>query len=172
MKAVEPRFARPESDKAETPFAVEKLRQDFPILDTTMHGKPLVYFDNAATTQKPRCVIERINNYYLAENSNIHRGVYYLSEQATSAYEEAREKVRTLINASDKREIIFDSFTQVDGSTARRFGGTGLGLAIARRLTQMMGGELTVMSSLGQGSTFAVYISLPLADSSDQERVA
>ena len=89
------------------PFDVNRVREDFPILRTTVHGHPLVYLDNAATTQKPRQVIDRITQYYTTENSNVHRGVHQLSEIATAAYKGARSKVRRFINASDDREIIF-----------------------------------------------------------------
>ncbi len=88
-------------------FDVRKIRADFPILQTTAHGKPLVYLDNAATTQKPRAVIDRLVRYYETENANIHRGVYELSQKATSAYEEARHKVAQFLNAAEDREIIF-----------------------------------------------------------------
>lgn len=86
---------------------VARLRQDFPILQTSVRGKPLVYLDNAATTQKPRSVIERTTRYYEAENSNIHRGVHYLSELATRAYEEARITAQKFLNAAESPEIIF-----------------------------------------------------------------
>jgi cysteine desulfurase/selenocysteine lyase len=88
-------------------FDVARVRQDFPILSQKIHGKPLVYFDNGATSQKPQCVIDAIGHYYRAENSNIHRGVHHLSEQATAAYEAARGKLRGFINAGADREIIF-----------------------------------------------------------------
>jgi len=84
-----------------------RLRADFPILRQEVHGKPLVYLDNAATTQKPRQVIEAINHYYTTDNANIHRGVHTLSQRATDDYEGAREKLRAFINAADTREIIF-----------------------------------------------------------------
>ena len=90
-----------------TDFSVEKVRQDFPILREQVHGKPLVYLDNAATSQKPQVVIDTLNRYYSAENSNIHRGVHFLSEQATRAYEDARVKVQRFLRAADAREIIF-----------------------------------------------------------------
>jgi cysteine desulfurase / selenocysteine lyase len=83
------------------------LRADFPILATTARGKPLVYLDNAATSQKPSAVIERIERYYATENANVHRGVYELSERATAAYEAAREKARAFLNAATTREIVF-----------------------------------------------------------------
>ncbi|MBT7951670.1 MAG: cysteine desulfurase [Gammaproteobacteria bacterium] len=88
-------------------FNVDALRQDFPILSRAVRGKPLVYLDNAATSQKPTQVIETISRYYSEYNSNIHRGVHSLSEEATSAYEAAREKCQSFINASSDKEIIF-----------------------------------------------------------------
>ncbi len=86
---------------------VERLRRDFPILSQRVRGKPLVYLDNAATSQKPRAVIEAVTRFYAAENANIHRGVHYLSEQATAAYDGVREQVARFINAASPREIIF-----------------------------------------------------------------
>jgi cysteine desulfurase/selenocysteine lyase len=86
---------------------IEKIREDFPILNETVYGKPLVYLDNGATTQKPKQVIDNIAEYYLKYNSNIHRGVHYLSNVCTDANEEAREIVRSFINAEKTTEIIF-----------------------------------------------------------------
>ena len=86
---------------------VERVREDFPVLGQTVNGKPLVYLDNAASAQVPRIVIERGAKYLREEHSNIHRGVHYLSQRATSAYEGAREKVRRFINAREARECIF-----------------------------------------------------------------
>jgi cysteine desulfurase/selenocysteine lyase len=88
-------------------FDVARIREDFPILKQKIHGKPLVYFDNGATSQKPQAVIDALTHYYSAENSNIHRGVHYLSETATAAYEAARAKVRGFLNARADKEIIF-----------------------------------------------------------------
>lgn len=88
-------------------FDVYKLREEFPILDQNINGKPLVYFDNAATNQKPLSVINAISNYYKTINSNVHRGVHTLSERATSAYEESRAKTKEFINARDVKEIVF-----------------------------------------------------------------
>ncbi|HUK39393.1 MAG TPA: cysteine desulfurase, partial [Candidatus Acidoferrales bacterium] len=90
-----------------TTFDVEAIRSDFPILAQKVHGQPLVYFDNGATSQKPQAVIDTVSRYYREENSNIHRGVHYLSERATAAYENAREKVKRFINAPESQEIIF-----------------------------------------------------------------
>jgi len=86
---------------------VEAIRKDFPILARKVHGRPLVYLDNGATSQKPQAVIDAVSRYYAEENSNIHRGVHYLSERATAAYEEAREKIKRFINAPKTQEIIF-----------------------------------------------------------------
>jgi cysteine desulfurase/selenocysteine lyase len=97
-------LARPLSQPA---FDVARVRGDFPILKEQVHGKPLVYLDNAATTQKPRAVIEAEEHFYLASCSNVHRGVHHLSEQATRAYEDARVKVQRFLNAAEAREIIF-----------------------------------------------------------------
>jgi cysteine desulfurase / selenocysteine lyase len=88
-------------------YDVARIREDFPILRTMVREHPLVYLDNAATTQKPQAVIDRIVHYYSAENSNVHRGVHLLSELATAGYEGAREKVRAFVNARDAREIVF-----------------------------------------------------------------
>ena len=86
---------------------VERVREEFPILAQLVRGKPLVYLDNAATTQKPRAVIDAIRRYYAAENANIHRGVHYLSELATREYEDARAGVQRFLNAAESNEIIF-----------------------------------------------------------------
>ncbi len=83
------------------------IREDFPVLRQRVHGKPLVYLDNAATTQKPKAVIDRVTRYYTEENANVHRGVHGLSERATGAYEEARASVQRFLNAADKQEIVF-----------------------------------------------------------------
>jgi cysteine desulfurase/selenocysteine lyase len=88
-------------------FDAEQVRRDFPLLQTKVRGKPLVYLDNAATSQKPRSVIARTEQYYATENANVHRGVYELSERATAAYEDAREKARGFLNAASTREIVF-----------------------------------------------------------------
>lgn len=92
-------------------FNVSKIRKDFPVLAQKVYGKPLVYLDNGATTQKPLSVINCINNFYMSRNSSIHRGLHYLSEQATESYENAREIVKEFINARFSREIIFTSGT-------------------------------------------------------------
>lgn len=88
-------------------FDIHKIREDFPILSRSIYGKPLVYLDNAATTQKPRVVVEAISDEYYNVNANVHRGVHYLSQQSTELHEEARRVVRDFINAESTNEIIF-----------------------------------------------------------------
>lgn len=86
---------------------IEKIRSDFPILSSTVYGKPLIYLDNGATTQKPKCVVEEIENIYYTTNANVHRGVHYLSQQATDLAEESRVIVQKFINAGHSKEVIF-----------------------------------------------------------------
>jgi len=86
---------------------INKIRADFPILSETVYGKPLVYFDNAATTQKPRSVVQKIEEGYYKRNANIHRGVHFLSQEATEAHEAARKEVCAFINAKSANEIVF-----------------------------------------------------------------
>lgn len=88
-------------------YQIQEIRKDFPILSRTVYHKPLIYFDNAATTQKPRSVVESIKNEYYSVNANVHRGVHFLSQQATELHETARKTVQTFINAKSPNEIIF-----------------------------------------------------------------
>jgi len=109
---------------------VEKIRSDFPVLSQTVNGKPLVYLDNAASSQVPQIVIDRGSKYLQEEHSNIHRGVHYLSQHATTAYEAAREKVKRFINAPDVKECIFvrgttEGINLVAHSYGRKFIGEG-----------------------------------------------
>jgi cysteine desulfurase/selenocysteine lyase len=90
-------------------FNIDKIRSDFPILNQKIHQKPLIYLDNGATSHKPLPVIDIVNKYHRELNSSIHRGVHFLSDQATQAYENARETVRKFINARDASEIVFTS---------------------------------------------------------------
>ena len=111
-------------------FDVEEVRRDFPILGEKVRGKPLVYLDSAATTQKPRVVIERLDRYYRTENANIHRGIHFLSERATQVYEEARATVARFLGAADAREIVFvrgttEAINLVAQSYGRKFIGEG-----------------------------------------------
>ncbi|HKH84695.1 MAG TPA: cysteine desulfurase [Gemmatimonadales bacterium] len=98
-------------DVSRPPFDVDRVRADFPILQRKVRGKPLVYLDNAATSQKPRSVIDAVSGFYAGENANIHRGVHYLSERATAAYDQVREKVTRFINARSAREVVFTKGT-------------------------------------------------------------
>ena len=108
-------------------YDVATVREDFPVLRQTVHGMPLVYLDNAATAQKPSAVIRRVAQYYETENSNIHRGVHWLSETATRAYEDARKTVRRFINAAEDREIVFvRGATEAINLVARCYGGAHL----------------------------------------------
>ena len=105
---------------------MDKVRELFDILNTSVYGKPLIYFDNAATTQKPRSVIDTLTGYYTTLNSNIHRGAHYLSTTATEAYEQSRRKVQSFINAKHPHEIVFtrgttESINLVASSFAKRF---------------------------------------------------
>ena len=101
------RDARAAAAPAAALWDVERVRKDFPALHQRVHGKPLVYLDNAATSQKPQAVIDALVAYYSLENSNVHRGVHLLSEKATQAYEAARVRVQRFLNAADAREIVF-----------------------------------------------------------------
>ncbi|MEK7378224.1 MAG: cysteine desulfurase [Candidatus Binatota bacterium] len=112
--------------RGRTVLDVARIREDFPILKQQVHGKPLVYFDNAATSQKPQVVIDTLNRYYAEENANIHRGIHFLSELATAEYEETRNKVKRFLNASESREIVFvrgttEGINLVAQSYGRRF---------------------------------------------------
>ena len=95
------------SVETQTAFPVNKIRKDFPILQRIINGKPLIYMDNAASAQKPRNVIEAVNDFYCQHNSNVHRGLHTLSEEATTAYEAARIKLQHFINAASEREVIY-----------------------------------------------------------------
>jgi cysteine desulfurase/selenocysteine lyase len=109
-------------------FDVHRVREDFPILRQTVHGKPLVYLDNAATTQKPQAVMDALTRSLLEENANIHRGVHLLSERATRAYEAARGKVQRFLNAGEAREIVFvRGTTEAINLVAQTFGRSRVG---------------------------------------------
>ena len=107
---------------------LSRVRDDFPILARKVHGKPLVYLDNAATTQKPRSVIEAVRRYYTTSNANVHRGVHALSDRATQAYEDARSRVARFLNAREDREIVFvRGATEAINLVAQTFGVLRLG---------------------------------------------
>jgi cysteine desulfurase/selenocysteine lyase len=117
---------------------VEAVRRDFPILGETVRGRPLVYLDNAATTQKPRQVLDRLARFYGAENANVHRGVHLLSERATDAYEQARRTVARFLGASESSEIVFvRGTTEAVNLVARTYGRTHVGQGDEVVLTAM-----------------------------------
>jgi len=117
---------------------LSSLRSLFPVLERQVHGKPLVYLDNAATTQKPLAVIESLDNYYRHYNSNIHRGVHTLSEEATTAYEEARKRIARFINAaSDKQTIFTRNATEAINVVAHSWGRANLGPGDEVLITEM-----------------------------------
>ena len=107
MRAVTTMTAQDTQPAARLAFDVARIREDFPILRQQIRGRPLVYLDNAATSQKPKLVVETIEQYYLTDNSNVHRGIHLLSERATEAFEGARAKVACFLNTRDTREVIF-----------------------------------------------------------------
>ena len=110
------------------PFPVEAVRRDFPILGITVRGRPLVYLDNAATSQKPQAVIDAIGRFYATGNANIHRGVYALSEQATVAYDQARSRVARFLGAASPSEIVFTrGTTEAINLVAQSWGRAHLG---------------------------------------------
>ena len=106
---------------------VSKIREDFPVLQRRVNGKPLVYFDNAATSQKPRAVIEAVNRYYTEYNANIHRGIHKLAEEATLAFEEARDKVAKFINASRTEVVFVRNTTEAINCVAYSWGRANIG---------------------------------------------
>ena len=119
-------------------FDVQKIRRDFPILDQRIHGNALVYLDNAATTQKPQAVIDAMVRSYAEDNANIHRGVHLLSERATQAYEQAREKVQKFLNAPHAREIIFvRGTTEAINLVAQTYGRANVGKGDEVLITEM-----------------------------------
>jgi cysteine desulfurase/selenocysteine lyase len=119
-------------------FDVEKVRHDFPILNRLINGKPLAYLDSAATTQKPRAVIDELTRFYNEYNANVHRGVYKISEEATAAYEEARAKIAHLINAASPTEIVFvRGTTEAINLVAQSWGRANVGLGDGILLTEM-----------------------------------
>ncbi|MFP5227660.1 MAG: SufS family cysteine desulfurase [Acidobacteriota bacterium] len=117
---------------------VERVRRDFPILQTKVHGHPLVYLDNAATSQKPQAVIDALVRYYAGENANIHRGVHYLSELATAEFEKGREAVRAFLNATRSSEIIFTrGTTEALNLAAQTYGKANVGAGDEVLITAM-----------------------------------
>src|SRR6059036_105400 len=114
------------------------LRREFPILDQQVHGRPLIYFDNAATTQKPKAVIEALRRYYERDNSNVHRGIHELSNRATAAFEAARKRAAKFINARSPGEIVFTrGTTEGINLVAQAWGGAHVKAGDQILLTEM-----------------------------------
>src|SRR2546427_6243364 len=119
-------------------YDVERLRADFPILRREINGRPIVYLDNAATSQKPVQVIEALDRFYNHYNANVYRGVYRISEEATVAYEEARRKIANLINARDASEIVFvRGTTEAINLAAYSWGRSNISVGDSIMLTEM-----------------------------------
>src|SRR5690625_7813425 len=119
--------------KTSTLSGIGTFREDFPILAQQVHGNPLIYLDNAATTQKPRQVISAMTSYYENDNANVHRGIHALSHRATVAFEEGRERIAQFINANSEKEIIFTrGTTEAINLLARSWGGAFLKEEIGR----------------------------------------
>ena len=119
-------------------FDLQRVRSEFPILQQQIYGRPLVYLDNAATTQKPQPVIDAVRYYYERDNANVHRGVHALSERATAAYEGSREKLRALLNASSTREIVFvRGATEAINLVATSWGGSHIKAGDEVLITEM-----------------------------------
>jgi len=147
---------------------VERLRQDFPILAERVRGRPLVYLDNAATSQKPRAVIEAVSRFYAAENANIHRGVHALSERATVAYEGVRERVARFLNAASSAEIVFTrGTTEAINLVAQSWGGSTLRPGDEILVTAMEHHSNLVPWQLLAGRMGAVVRAVPITDAGE-----
>jgi cysteine desulfurase / selenocysteine lyase len=151
-------------------FDVEKVRADFPILRQMVYGKPLVYLDNAATSQKPRVVIDAITRYYEHENSNIHRGVHYLSERATADYEGARKVAQQFLNAKSHNEIVFvRGATEGVNLVASSFGRIRVGAGDEVLITGMEHHSNIVPWQLLCNEKGAKLVAAPISDSGELE---
>ena len=128
-------------------YDINKIREDFPILSREVYGKPLIYLDNGATTQKPRCVVEAITNEYYSVNANVHRGVHFLSQQATELHEASRETVRRFINARSTNEIIFTRGTTESINL----------LASSFADSQMQAGDVVIVSTMEHHSNIVPW---------------
>jgi cysteine desulfurase / selenocysteine lyase len=149
---------------------VERLRRDFPILALPIRGKPLVYLDNAATSQKPRSVIDAVSRFYSSENANIHRGVHYLSEQATAAYGAVRARVASFLNAASSAEIVFTrGTTEGINLVAQSWARGRLQPGDEILITEMEHHSNIVPWQLVAGQTGAVIRAIPITDAGELE---
>jgi cysteine desulfurase / selenocysteine lyase len=147
---------------------VNRLRKDFPILSRRVRGKPLIYLDNAATNQKPRVVIEAVSRFYGSENANIHRGVHYLSELATVAYEATRERVARFLNAPSPRDIVFTrGTTEAINLVAQSWGRSTLRPGDEILITGMEHHSNIVPWQLVAGQTGARVRAVPITDAGE-----
>jgi cysteine desulfurase / selenocysteine lyase len=147
---------------------VARIRRDFPILASKVHGKPLVYLDNASTSQKPTAVIEAVTSYYERENANIHRGVHYLSELATAAYESARESLKRFLGAAEAEEIIFTrGTTDSINLVAQSFGRSRLKPGDVILVSAMEHHSNIVPWQIVAAETGAIVRVIPVHDSGD-----
>jgi len=147
---------------------VERLRQDFPILAQRLRGKPLVYLDNAATSQKPRPVIDAVTRFYSAENANIHRGVHYLSERATVAYDAVRQRVARFLNAASPGEIVFTrGTTEGINLVAQSWGRSSLRAGDEILITGMEHHSNIVPWQLVAAQTGATVRAVPITDAGE-----
>ena len=154
-------------------FDFARVRADFPILSTEVRGKPLTFLDNGATSQKPTSVIEAIDRYYRTENSNIHRGLHYLSEQATDAYESARAKTAKFIGVPDQDEIIFvRGATEGINLIAHGFVETQLSAGDEILITHMEHHANIVPWQIAAEKTGAILKIVPVLDSGDLDMEA
>ena len=152
---------------------VERLRKDFPILTQRVRGKPLVYLDNAATSQKPRSVIEAVSRFYASENANIHRGVHFLSERATVAYDRVREQVARFVNAASPAEIVFTrGTTEGINLVAQSWGRSQLRAGDEILITGMEHHSNIVPWQLVAAQTGAVVRAVPITDTGELDLAA
>ncbi len=165
MTAATSRTAHPPSPVS---LDVERVREDFPILASLVRGKPLVYLDNAATTQKPQTVIDAITRFYSAENANIHRGVHYLSERATVAFDAVRTHVATFLNAPSSRQIVFTrGTTEAINLVAQSYGRSVLGPEDEILITGMEHHSNIVPWQLIAEATGATVRAVPITDAGE-----
>jgi cysteine desulfurase/selenocysteine lyase len=159
--------------QAMTSFDVLARRAEFPILQREVHGKPLVYLDNAATAQRPQCVIDAVNNYYCTHNANVHRGVHTLSNESTDLYEGARETIRAHINAASTREIIFTrGTTESINLVAQSFGRSQIKAGDQILVSHMEHHSNIVPWQLLCEQTGAELVAIPITEQGDLDLAA
>ena len=172
-EAKRPTDARPVGASTTTPFDAHRIRAEFPILTRAVHGKPLVYLDSAATSQKPRAVLDVIESYYTRSNANVHRGVHLLSQEATTAYEGARETVRKFIGAANGKEILFTrGTTEGINLVAHSWGRANLKSGDEILISTMEHHSNIVPWQLVAAATGAVVRAIPITDAGELDLAA